>query len=267
MLDQGFVITYSCQSKGPYLIQIHLSYRRVWWLILALGVAVRFIGLDAQSFWVDEIFSAQIVEGPIHEVLDRIPPDKPPLDYYVQALFHRLGTSPEFSHRLPAALSGVFILLAIYGWAAWCFDRRTALIAFALAACNPFLIHYAQEARPYSLATAFMTWQMALFFLWWKSQLARPRRVAVEWGLWASVFLLSLLALYTLYATLLILALEMIFLVCMIFRGSPSLGGEDCHHSRCDRWRPDRGVPCFSGAGIDPGFPPVRSCAIDAAGR
>ncbi|MCL5270794.1 MAG: glycosyltransferase family 39 protein [bacterium] len=192
----------------------------LWWAILLGAIVARLAGLGRESFWVDEIFSAQVIDAPWGEIIDRIPPDKPPLDYYVQAAFQaaggRMGLPPEVSHRLPAALAGVLMALGVYFWAAGWFGRRTALIAFALAAFNPLLLYHAQEARPYSLFSALVVWQQAAFAAWWR-RLARPagrrRGAGGGWGLMAALVALSLLALYTLYAALLVFASQIVFLI------------------------------------------------------
>lgn len=188
----------------------------LWFLILAGAAAVRFHGLGREGFWLDEVFSARIVEGPLGEIINRIPPDKPPLDYFIQAFFHGFG-APEVWHRFPAAICGVALVLGVYFWARSWFGRRVALVAFALTAFNPFLIYYAQEARPYSLFCALIVWQQVALGAWWRRQ-ARPPRPPVRgdtsaWPLWLTLCLLSLLSLYALYAALLVFAAQILFLI------------------------------------------------------
>jgi hypothetical protein len=47
---------------------------------------------------------------PFDQILDGLPNDKPPLEYYVQAVAGRLIPNPEFSHRLPEALAWLAVL-------------------------------------------------------------------------------------------------------------------------------------------------------------
>ena len=110
-----------------------------WWLIFMAGALVRLWDLGGQSFWIDEILSAKIVSLPIGQVLNAIPADKPPLDYYFQALTPRVG-SVEFTNRLHSALAGLLLMAGVYWWARLAFGRGMALAALALAAFNPMLI-------------------------------------------------------------------------------------------------------------------------------
>lgn len=190
---------------------------------------IRFGGLEAESFWVDEILSAEAAAHPWGEILDQIPKDKPPLDYYVQAAFDRAGRrigrgEPEFWNRLPAALAGLATLVAVYVWAGVWFGRWTALWATLLAAFNGMLIYYAREARPYSLFVALATWQQAVFALWWLAhrRAGEPRKGEPRKGAWrltAVLFALSVAAAYTLYAAFLIFMSQAAFVALAWRRG------------------------------------------------
>jgi len=186
------------------------------WLIalgLVAAVAIRLLGVGSESFWVDEVFSAGIVEGPFQQILDRIPKDKPPLDYYLQYVTHPVAT-PEISHRIPAVVASLFTVFGVLFWAWTWFGRRTALLAAGIAAFNFMIVYYAQEARPYSPMMALVAWQQGIFALWWRRRqsiapaTARDERLVV-----VLLFLLSLGALSTLYSALLLFASQLVFLV------------------------------------------------------
>jgi len=130
------------------------------WLLPALGVAalvalsavLRTRALD-NPFWIDEGLSAGIASRPIVDIPEALRQDgSPPLYYVLLSLWMQLaGTSDSALH----ALSLLVALLAVP--AAWWAGRmlagpRAAWIAALLAATNPFLTYYAQEARMYALA-------------------------------------------------------------------------------------------------------------------
>ncbi|MBI5155012.1 glycosyltransferase family 39 protein [Candidatus Poribacteria bacterium] len=179
------------------------------------SAAIRFLGIGDESFWLDEVFSAQIVEGPLGEILNRIPADKPPLDYYVQALFSRCGVQ-EVWHRLPAAIAGSITPCLVYLWARRWHGRHVALLAFLLTAFNPMMIHFSREARPYSLFVMLMTAQQYLFCLWWRER----RGGARKWKLFAALLAVSILSLYTMYSYFLVAAAEMLFLGVLLVSAS-----------------------------------------------
>jgi len=184
-------------------------------IIVAAAVFLRLYGLGSESFWVDEVFSALIVEEPIGTILDRIPNDKPPLDYYLQALAHPLGR-PEVSHRIPAVIASLFTIAGVWFWARQVFGRRAACLAGMLAAFHFAVLHYAQEARPYSLLMALSVWQQGLFLAWWR-RVTHIRPVSKSslshWPLLAGLCLLNLLLLFTMYSGIIILSMEMLLLL------------------------------------------------------
>jgi 4-amino-4-deoxy-L-arabinose transferase-like glycosyltransferase len=180
-------------------------------LVLLLGVAIRFWNLGEESFWLDEVFSARIAERPVGEILSLIPRDKPPLDYYLQAAFSRLGAEKEFLHRLPAAISSILFLACLYAWAGMIAGRRVALITTAIAAFNTFLVYYAREARPYMPYLALQTLQLCVYTAW-----IRGGRSP---GLAAATAVLGVACVYTLYAGFIVLGVELLFLVALAARG------------------------------------------------
>ena len=69
----------------------------------------------------------------------------------------------EAGLRSFSALVGVAVIPVAYGAAAKLVSRRAGLIVAALAACNPFLIWYSQEARSYSLLVLFSSCALLAF--------------------------------------------------------------------------------------------------------
>ncbi len=122
--------------------------------IVVMAGLVRFTGLNANDFWVDESCTYYAT----HHLFD-LPTDGPQLTKEIAHLpyfFLLRGWSEIFGQtpvglRSFSALTGCLGVLAI-AWLAWTIGgRRTCLIAAALAAMHPLHIHYSQEARVYSL--------------------------------------------------------------------------------------------------------------------
>ncbi|MEN6625868.1 MAG: glycosyltransferase family 39 protein [Candidatus Sumerlaeia bacterium] len=180
--------------------------------LLLAGVWLRLYHLGLESFWLDEVFSANIVEGPPGQILDRIPHDKPPLDYYIQAMADRLPVPREVSHRLSAAISGVLALLLLWGFARRLYGEKIAWAAVALAAVHASFIHYSREARPYSNVNLMLIGQMWVFYALWERLRAGAALKSLV-GPIALLVALSTLAVYTSYGTVLILMTEFLFLL------------------------------------------------------
>lgn len=131
------------------------------WAWLALGAAaLRFVNLGSESLWYDEGFTAWLVKLRPAEMLQAIRGDvHPPLWYGLEYLNVQLFGSSPLALRLPSAILGVLIVLLVLRLAILVgFERRTALLAGALAAVLPGPIYYSQEARMYSLLAFFVLW-------------------------------------------------------------------------------------------------------------
>jgi 4-amino-4-deoxy-L-arabinose transferase-like glycosyltransferase len=187
-------------------------------LIIVLGAWVRIQGLGEESFWVDEVFSARVIEGPVSSLLERIPHDKPPLDYFIQAVFHPLA-QPEVSHRLGAALAGVILMVGVFLWSQKTWGRATAICVLIFAAFHFHLIYYSREARPYSLFAALITLQQYILLLMYEAWIGKKSRRIILWMV--AFFFLSLASLYTLYAALLVFVSQIALFPLLLLMGTP----------------------------------------------
>lgn len=155
-------------------------------LLLVLGIGLRFVNLDRKSYWYDEAFTSLRISGYTQserkqqisanpslsveelrkyqsanngksafdtiESLAKEEPHQLPL-YYVLVHYwqHWFGDSIAATRSFSAILS-VLLLPAVYWLCLELFESpRIGLMAMALIAISPIHIVYAQEARPYSL--------------------------------------------------------------------------------------------------------------------
>ncbi|HLY51332.1 MAG TPA: glycosyltransferase family 39 protein, partial [Solirubrobacteraceae bacterium] len=110
----------------------------------------------------------------------------------------------EVGLRSLSALAGVLVVPITFGAATKLVSARAGVIAAALAACNPLLIWYSQEARSYELLVLFS----ALSLLAFAHVLDRPSpRAATAWVLAAA------LALATHYYAILVVVPEAAWLL------------------------------------------------------
>src|SRR5262245_33319390 len=109
--------------------------------LTVLGLLVRFVTLDLQSFWADEAETVHLLNLGLHSMLREIPDSEgtPPV-YYVLAWgwTHVFGTG-EVGVRSLSALAGVGSIPVFYGAASELCSRRVGLAVAALAAVNPLL--------------------------------------------------------------------------------------------------------------------------------
>lgn len=120
------------------------------WIITWLGAALRFRGLLANTFHADEALFAAWAR---HIAVWRDPlllsqaVDKPPLSFYLQALFYPLFGPVEFAARLPALVASILLIpLTAQLTRRLTHDRTAALVAAAVVALSPLAIQFSATA-------------------------------------------------------------------------------------------------------------------------
>ncbi|NOZ50630.1 MAG: hypothetical protein GXP37_11375 [Chloroflexi bacterium] len=186
--------------------------------ILLLAAGLRFVALAGQSFWADEGNSVVLARRSISAILQAAAADIHPPAYYLllKAWGSVFGLS-EVGARSLSALIGVLVVVGIYRLGRRLADRRLGLLAAFLAALNPFLVYYSQEARMYELLTLCAVVSALAMLTAMQAPTLAVRRKAL--------FLYSaaaLLGLYTHYAfPLHLLVLNTIFLLWLVRPTTP----------------------------------------------
>lgn len=139
-------------SSAPPTARRHTT----WWAlgaIVALGVVVRFTTLNQQSLWFDEATTWGIVAHGLGHVLTTVPKTEstPPMYYVLLWLWSRVFGLSEPGLRSFSALCSTLTIPVVWIIGRRLFSHRVGLVAALLAAVNPLLFWYAQEARAYSL--------------------------------------------------------------------------------------------------------------------
>ncbi len=145
--------------------------------LTALAAILRFPTLHVQSYWFDEAVTVRLVSGGFGHMLASIGGSEstPPLYYVLAWVWARIFGHGEAGLRSLSALAGTAFVPVAYAAAAELASRRAALAVAALAAFNPLLVWYSQEARSYSLFVLF-----AGLSFWLFARLAREERRATE---------------------------------------------------------------------------------------
>ncbi|MBV8429605.1 MAG: glycosyltransferase family 39 protein, partial [Solirubrobacterales bacterium] len=117
--------------------------------LTGLGAALRLYHLGHQGFWFDEGNTALLVHLSPGKMLGLIPQSEstPPLYYCIAWLWARIFGYGEVGLRSLSALAGVLVVPVAYGAARKLISLRAGVIAAGLAAFNPLLVWYSQEAR------------------------------------------------------------------------------------------------------------------------
>ena len=158
--------------------------------IVAVGAALRFATLGAQSYWFDEAQAAHEVHMSLGSMLTSMfeHETNPPLYFLTGWVWaHVFGTS-EAALRSLSAVAGTAVIVLAYLCGRELVSRAAGLAAAALAALSPFMIWYSQEAREYMLLAALCGASLLYFARAWHD----PRRLnIVGWAVFSALAVLT----------------------------------------------------------------------------
>jgi mannosyltransferase len=152
--------------------------------VLLFAFALRTIGLDAQSLWYDEAFTALFARNDVGQIISDIArlDLNTPLHYLVLKFWGAMGGQSEFALRYLSVTAGVTTAAVAYRLA-----RRNMLGAL-LVAVAPVLVLASQELRMYALAVAFSTASV------WLALRATRVNTPQAWAAWAVIGLAGFLS-------------------------------------------------------------------------
>ncbi|MBT8396039.1 MAG: hypothetical protein HKO65_11740 [Gemmatimonadetes bacterium] len=146
------------------------SPRRIMVFSLVLGGALRSYGLGSESLWVDESSTARRMGLSFVELFfDMGSSSQTPLYFWISKAWCTLAGMGEIALRTPALIFGVALIPAVFVLGRELIDRNVGAWGSFLTAINPYLIHYSQEARPYSLLALLSVVSWWLLIRWMRS--------------------------------------------------------------------------------------------------
>jgi mannosyltransferase len=152
--------------------------------ITAAAAALRFATLDLQALWYDEAVTVRLLELSLPDMLERIPDSEsaPPLYYVVGWGWARAFGFGEIGVRSLSALLGTLAVPAFYLAAReLARSNLVGIVVAALAAFNPILVWYSQEARGYALVTLLAA--LSVFFFARMRREEPDRQLLLGWAL------------------------------------------------------------------------------------
>jgi mannosyltransferase len=123
-------------------------------VLTVLAACLRLYRIGHQSLWFDEAYTAMLVKLPLGHMLSTIPKtESTPYLYYLLAWVwsHIFGHGAADLRSLSALIGTAVVPVAYLATRRLIGNSRVALSVAALAAFNPLLIWYSQEARAYEL--------------------------------------------------------------------------------------------------------------------
>jgi mannosyltransferase len=140
-------------STTPSWLSRHRALSALAALTL-IAAALRLYRIGHQSLWFDEAYTAMLVKLPLGRMLSTIAKtESTPYLYYLLAWVwtHVFGRGAAEMRALSALFGAAVVPVAYLATAQLLRNCRAALAVAALAAFNPLLIWYSQEARAYEL--------------------------------------------------------------------------------------------------------------------
>lgn len=116
---------------------------------MLVAALLRWPGLDAQSLWIDEIYSVEVTRWNLATVLS-VQDGHPPLYALLQMLVASFVPA-TLSGRLISAVAGVAAVGLLVHLGTVLFERRVGFVAGLLLACSPLHVWYSREGRMYAL--------------------------------------------------------------------------------------------------------------------
>lgn len=209
------MMIYKLFSTIPEWTQKHRRKILIF-LILCLGISLRFYNLGKQSLWFDEAITYfRAVLGFTEIIKNSYGWDvHPPTYYLIISFIIQLGNS-EFLLRLFSALCGIAALPLFYSLTNSILGKRHAITATLFLALSVFHIRYSQEARVYSL---FFLTSLISFMFFYKAMLYQHKK---DWLVWAGI---SILNFYVHYFSLILLTSQIVlYLLYLIFMGKKQI--------------------------------------------
>ena len=114
--------------------------------------------LGSSSAFVDEALTLDLTRGDLDRLItgvEQAETSPPTYTLVVDGWLNLLGTRADWVARLPSALAALGLVAAVFRIGEIVAGRRAGLVAALLAAVSPLVLHYAQQARPYSLLMLF----------------------------------------------------------------------------------------------------------------
>jgi mannosyltransferase len=160
-------------------------------VLTVLAACLRLYRIGHQSLWFDEAYTVMLVKLPLGHMLSTIPKtESTPYLYYLLAWAwtHIFGRGAADLRSLSAVFGTAVVPVAYLATLRLIENRRAAVSVAALAAFNPVLIWYSQEARAYELLVLTSACTL-LAFAYARERPSRGRLTA--WALTAGVALVS----------------------------------------------------------------------------
>lgn len=189
-------------------------------LIILLAAVLRAYHLGYKSLWLDEVtFVRSAQMGPLLGPYGYASIAHPP-GYLLLIRLLSSASQADWFLRLPAMLSGVAAVVALWALGRTLLGRVAGLLAAFLLALSALHLEYSQEAHSYALFSLLSTALLLLLAVAARGA-AAERPAGRRWAVWIGFTAVSVLALYVHYYALAPVALSVLIFPCFLLAFSP----------------------------------------------
>jgi len=181
----------------------HVRPRLAHWALLLLIVwvafSLRLYRLDAQELWGDESVSVGARRLSEAQVLLGKTDVHPPLYFFTLREAMLLFGTSLFAIRFVSTFWGVLVVPLVYRIGKRAMSQPVGILAALLAAVSALQVFYSQEARMYTMATAWVAASLWCTVELLRPPLSSPSRGGERGGAWIAFILTALIGMYTHY--------------------------------------------------------------------
>ncbi len=131
-----------------------MNKKKIFYLILFVGIFLRILNLGKHSFWCDELLAISIGKHSIKWIIDYITFNDahPPLFYILIHFWLKFGEN-EFILRVPSMIFGILCIPAGYFLGGKFKNEKTGILLSLFIALSPALILWSQLVKSYTFFT------------------------------------------------------------------------------------------------------------------
>ncbi len=147
--------------KKPYYLKKNI----IPLFICLIGLALRLYKLGGRSLWLDEFWSMHRVNRPFVGTLGELSEFPfPPLYYFMMNIWVKVFGISAAALRFPSVIFSTLTIFLIFKLARELYDEKVGFLSAGLLSVSPYAIHYAQEAKMYSMLWFFGLLSFLFFY-------------------------------------------------------------------------------------------------------
>lgn len=132
----------------------HVAGSSMLFVVLTIGMLLRFGGIGSESYWVDEMITVRLLER-FDVLAEELLGGRPPVYMFTAYLWSQVFGTSEIATRSLNATASSLAVLALYAFGTRLFSQKVGLLAALFMSVSAMQLYHAQDARYYSFLVLF----------------------------------------------------------------------------------------------------------------